>query len=1165
MRQSNRYLSAWVLAAFALLAADLRAQPEHDYLVRHWGAESLPSTYLSGVFQRPSGGMVMTSHVGLIRYDGLRFDLVDSRIFPALPGGEELQITANGIYSWAVDHDGNLWAGTRRDGVLCWCNGRVRQVAADLIDSRVQTLLFDQQGQLRLGLEDEGAYRWDGKNFTAEDQPELAGISISDIAQDREENLFFATQGNGLVRQGGKLGGSNAVWNTDNGLIGKNVLSLCTDSDLGLWVGLDNGLQRLVGETLIDYPELNGTPVRSIHCQDPSQVWLATDAGLYRQHHSTSAFEHLPVIDGVRLGFLTSVTVDREGSLWLTSHGEGLYQLRRARVERLAVPQGLDGAPVRAFTEEDDGSVLVATNRALYSVRQGKAKVRPVPLKNRLLHDMLRDRGGRLWLASEEGLLRTEPDGSVWFYNRVGGLVDERVRRLFESRDGTLWVASAGGTAMRWDPESPASAQGFRIVEGTQGGELGTVLSFAEDRNGDVLLGTTRGLCRLSEDGAIRCQGDRDGLPGNMVFNILVDEENGALWLATSGGLGHITRQGEASGLSLVDGLGTDMVLNLFETENGLFWLTTPRGILKVRKNALVSRLENRTPEKKPSPLQVEILNLADGLPKSECTTGRILEASDGKLWFPTTGGVAIVDPRRVPRNEVPPLVTIRSMSVDEKPVSLSGEIEVPPGARHVDFDFAAFSFADPTSVTARYQLVGLDEDWLDAEGRRLVHYAGLDPGEYTFRVTAANRDGVWNHEGAEVRLRVLPHWYQRTEVLGFGLLSFLGIVVFAARARSRQLQERAARAEEAAAIQREAKDALLASEERFRALFSEASDAIFVMDEEGVVDCNHRAERLYGYPRQELIGKQIDELFPEILTDDSGVSRSTVRSFEFKQQRKDGSVFDSEMNLSTFRLGNKVYIQAIVRDASERLRLIAELEAKRQEMEQFVFTISHDLRAPLFTIKGFLGFLERDVERGDKERAAADLGQVREAVNNMGETLEELLELSRIGRVINELERVPLSELAQEAAANLEGRINETRAALTIDPMLPVVRGDRPRLLAVFQNLIENAIKFSSTVPKKPQIEIGVRRPATISDDAVIFVSDNGIGIDPRYHDQVFGLFERLDSESEGTGIGLATVKRVIEVHGGRIWIESEGDGSGTSFCFVLPVEGPPTPGGSE
>ena len=237
--------------------------------------------------------------------------------------------------------------------------------------------------------------------------------------------------------------------------------------------------------------------------------------------------------------------------------------------------------------------------------------------------------------------------------------------------------------------------------------------------------------------------------------------------------------------------------------------------------------------------------------------------------------------------------------------------------------------------------------------------------------------------------------------------------------------------------------------------------------------------------------------------------------------------------------------------DMSSRLQLtIGEMERRNAELERFTYSVSHDLRSPLVTVLGFLGLLERDIEAGRTESALADVARIRSAAAKMERQLRELLELSRVGRVTTTLEDVPLHELAEEARQSLAGRLAAAGAELQLADDLPVLHGDRARLLEVVQNLVDNAAKFT-TGGESPRILIGARPgPA----GPVCFVRDNGIGIDAKHHQRVFGLFERLDPSVEGTGIGLALVKRIVEVHGGQVWVESGGAGQGATFCFTIP-----------
>ena len=237
--------------------------------------------------------------------------------------------------------------------------------------------------------------------------------------------------------------------------------------------------------------------------------------------------------------------------------------------------------------------------------------------------------------------------------------------------------------------------------------------------------------------------------------------------------------------------------------------------------------------------------------------------------------------------------------------------------------------------------------------------------------------------------------------------------------------------------------------------------------------------------------------------------------------------------------------------------RMLKEIEARNRmlkgqnaELERYAYTVSHDLKTPLVTIKGFLGLLEKDALAGDMSRLRNDITVISEAANQMHRLLEDLLELSRIGRVVNPSEVIPLNDLAEEVTRLVDGAISQRGVVVSIQPSMPAVWGDRVRLLEVFQNLLDNAVRYMDA-QENPRVEIEARR-----EDGMILcrVQDNGIGIKPAYHERIFRLFERLDTDNNGTGIGLALVKRIVEMHGGRIWVESKGIGYGSTFWFTLP-----------
>lgn len=234
---------------------------------------------------------------------------------------------------------------------------------------------------------------------------------------------------------------------------------------------------------------------------------------------------------------------------------------------------------------------------------------------------------------------------------------------------------------------------------------------------------------------------------------------------------------------------------------------------------------------------------------------------------------------------------------------------------------------------------------------------------------------------------------------------------------------------------------------------------------------------------------------------------------------------------------------------SAEQKRTEEELNLKVAELERFAYTVSHDLKSPIITIKGFAGALEKDLQSGNYARMADDLKRVSAAADKMNDLLRDLLELSIIGHVVDTPEPVNMDALVADVLAQLAGPLNMHHLAVDVQPDLPTVYCDRQRMAEVIQNLFENAINYMGD-QADPRILFGVRREDGAS---IFFVQDNGIGIDKKYHQVIFGLFNKLDAGSKGTGVGLALVKRIVEAHGGRIWVESEGPGTGSRFCFTV------------
>ena len=354
----------------------------------------------------------------------------------------------------------------------------------------------------------------------------------------------------------------------------------------------------------------------------------------------------------------------------------------------------------------------------------------------------------------------------------------------------------------------------------------------------------------------------------------------------------------------------------------------------------------------------------------------------------------------------------------------------------------------------------------------------------------------------------------------------------------------------------------LLYSQQQMKNLLTALPDSVLRLDSNGKVLESRGRQTLLASTDTNIVGKSLTEM--PIPTD---VQQGLMQGIETELSNSQVYIYEYDLpdhaqtyeaRIIKFRDDEVIFIlrdvtaQEVIRRQQEKLT--AELESKNAELERFVYTVSHDLKTPLVTINGYIGLLQQAIDANDVDRINSDLKQITRAANNMAELLDGLLELSRIGHIINPPEAGSLSYLARNAADIVREQMVARGIELEIDDDMPQYWGDSLRLLEVLQNLLENAIKFMGDQPV-PRIRISAVQNGN---EVICKVEDNGIGIDPRYHDRIFNLFERLNPEIEGTGIGMSLVHRIIKAHGGNISVESAGEGQGCTIVFTLPVRSP-------
>ncbi len=354
-------------------------------------------------------------------------------------------------------------------------------------------------------------------------------------------------------------------------------------------------------------------------------------------------------------------------------------------------------------------------------------------------------------------------------------------------------------------------------------------------------------------------------------------------------------------------------------------------------------------------------------------------------------------------------------------------------------------------------------------------------------------------------------------------------------------------------------------SEERFRLALEASPSAIVMVDSEGrIAVTNRRVSQLFGYDRQFLAGKPIEQLLqhagngphPVLQALRSIDGQDEVEFEELTGLRSDGRALPVTVDVSPIGVGAQRFVLCAVTDISERKRaeenirrINEQLWRKNEEMEQFVYSVSHDLKSPLVTVIGFVGMLKEDLAADNTEGAADSVDRIERATRRMSALINDLLQLSRIGRVEINRQTISIEEIVNDLAQDLRKRFETKRAKLHVVTPLPEISADRARVVEVLDNLLSNALKYGCS-EADPTVTVGaVQHPEEVR----IYVRDNGPGIPAEYQDKVFQAFQRLSNQEDGTGVGLAIVEKIMRTHGGRSWVESEPE-AGATFWLAFP-----------
>ena len=781
MNQNHLLRPALALLLLAAGLAPLRAlDPKlelDEYAVERYTTENgLPQSSVMALAQTRDGYLWLGTYEGLARFDGHAFTVFDKSNTP--------EMESNSIKALAEDALGRLWVGTTA-GLLRYDDGRFERFDErhGLNSHFILCLHIDHRGTLWAGTTN-GLHRLqDGRFQPVTTAQGLASDYVNSLADDGSGGLWIGT-GQGLNRlQEGKISGFTIA----NGLPHNDVRVLHLDSRDSLWVGTSGGgLTRYHDGRFEPLEErLSSNDIRAVFMDRHGVVWIGTNQDLNRIKNGKVS------VMGQRLGGLMSaraILEDREGSLWVGTR-DGLLQFKDEKFILYGSHNGLPVDPVRAVFEDRQGSLWAGTVGGGLVRRQGGAWHTYGPrqgLTSEHVWSIAQGQDDSLWVGTYGGGLLRLPPGGRSPFTRVPGIANDIIRSLLADSRGRIWVGTNGGGL---DCIEKGRIRNFTTAQGLPGN---FIYSLGEDKKGRIWAGVYNGGLAVLEGGRFHAFGGTE-ISEQPVWVIYPDRQ-GDIWVGTDhAGLFWI-RGEKIFRFASRDGMYSDQAFQILEDERGRLWMNSNKGIYHVAKNDLIAFAEGRLPR-----ISCVAFGKSEGIQVTE-SSGPAQPAGcidrQGRIWFPTIRGLTMFDPDRQRLNDIKPPLAIEKALINGRSYRPSLPALAPPGKGNIEIAYTAVSFLQVDRMRFAYRLDGFDAGWVEAGNRRSAFYTNLPPGKYTFRIIAANGDGIWNRAGAAFAFTLRPYFTQTTLfrwLLTLGALmliaGFFLLLLKRARARERKLE----------------------------------------------------------------------------------------------------------------------------------------------------------------------------------------------------------------------------------------------------------------------------------------------------------------------------------------------------------------------------------------
>jgi PAS domain S-box-containing protein len=867
-------------------------------------------------------------------------------------------------------------------------------------------------------------------------------------------------------------------------------------------------------------------------------LWVGTiNDGVYRICGGVAA--HYGVLDGLSGNDVGIVFEDREGNIWVVTDG-GLDMFRDTALISYTTRQGVSDSHFQSVMALRNGAVWIGTDGALNILRKqdGKTAIFDRKLSSQEVEPMLEDRSGVVWLGVGLALMRFQ-DGR---FREIGGQRFASlggVSGIAEDSGGTIWLLTRKG-------------QLFNIVgdtitkQASLNRELGEQKYLVADPNGGLWLGARKGTISYFRDGNLQSTSLSSPQGPVDIRTPFVDSDN-SLLVPSSLGLYRLNH-GQVTLFSSDNGLPCPETFNVIRDNQGALWIYTRCGLVRIAEPEWAKWIE--------SPHVAVSVMILDPLDGAQAGTGgssqpNSSKAPDGRLWFQTGVSIQMLDPDRLYDNPLPPPVYVGGVVTDHKRFDAKSFIKVPALSRDLEIDYTAPSFSVPQKVRFRYMLEGRDREWQDAGTRRQAFYTDLKPGQYRFRVTACNGQGVWNQAGASLDFVVLPAYYQTWWFRALCVAVFIALLWALHRWRVHQLKSQ---------------------EKHLREAIETIPAMTFTTSSDGSnTFVNKRWTEYTGLSVEQSSGagwqRAID---PEDLVRHSEKWRISVATGQlFEDEARFRRATDGEYRWFLVRgvplrdqHGEIVKWYGTLTDIEDRKRAERERERLREleadlahtnrvsTLGEMAASLAHEIKQPiaaaLTSANSCVEWLAHEPPNLDRARAAAT--RIDKYGNRAAEIIDHIRSLYKKSPPQRDL--VDVNGIIQEMLTLLKGEACRFSVAMRTElaAELPVVMADRVQLQQVFMNLMLNAIEAMRDSGGELMVK------SQIQDSQVLFsISDTGVGLPTEKAEQIFSAF--FTTKPQGSGMGLAVSRSIVESHGGRLWATAN-DGRGATFQFALPIQ---------